>query len=1359
MDPDNPVYTQMLFLEVKPSIPQLSVEATTNPLCYGQTGSVKLRVEEDLYDNTQLQFFWGRNNDLGSRSLSDFASDNTLTLDGLAAKSDTLFIAGFDGNHEITTTSQFIVLEITQPAPITYSTTATQDVTCYQGNNGSANITASGGNGNYLLYWKKTSDANFTQTAFPANATEITVNNLIKGAYQFYVKDTNGCEKLTLENQLDIQTVVIQGPEQGVLVAVVDSLLPSGYNLPNGFVTIEAHGGTPSPSGMYQVVWRNARNQILNTHTEEMSGGQFHSTLTNITGGDYSAQITDDKGCVQNFNFHLDQPPLLTVLIEERDTIRCNGATDGQLIAHATGGVVETPYNYRWYKKEENAYILTNATDSIYRNLSAGDYRVVVTDGSREPNTASVDYRLKEPDKVLATLINVQDVSCFDSDNGKVQITVGGGNENYELLYKESADDVFQKKTISKPANVFSIDNLKAGEYQFFVSDGKQCVAYFSTNPETTSASVTINQPQKALQITSVSIHSPSGAGLSNGGITLRITGGTPNDLAPAYTVVWKDEANNILSSSYEMEGDDVLISKLANRPQGTYRVEISDKNGCSLAETYLLIEPEPLVVSLENPASILCYNEHTGTLIAHASGGVAKNAPALPYTYQWFEIKDGNTFLMENRTDSVLDNLPAGYYQVQITDNSDPANNAQSTVFQITQPALLNTQLVTHNISCFGSNDGFIHLSVTGGTGDYRLFYKQNEEAYQELAINQTDKTFYLDHLFAGSYTLYIMDGNHCYAKIENEDIHTLQLTQPDAPLSIASAIVTDVSGFGRSDGSIVIAIAGGTPPYNVEWKDGNGQRIATPENLLIGEYSVRITDSNFAGATPETNATCVVTGSYSIIQPEPLAGTIEETHFVSCFESVDGELTAHIQGGIKNPNTNELPYKYTWNQGSTDSILSNIVAGTYRLTIEDYSCTPNIITLEYELLQPGALQAAVTQTEVYCGVTTPISVEVSGGTLPYRYQWAKGDTTPVVENVGAGEYPVLITDARGCEITVTAIVSTPADLQVDAIAHHPICFEADNGWLELLVSGGEAPYTYLWDNGSTEKDLKNQPAGTYSVTVTDVHGCSFFRSFQLVDPAPLQVFIGEDRTLCNGQQLTISPTIEDLLTQFQWSGPNDFTATTPTITVREEGVYRLLITDSKGCQATDHLQITVKELDIASEIVVASQVFANDTILFVNISDPEPERSEWLFDPDPRIQLVDVQEHYAKVIFAEPGVYAVGFRTYVDECWQDDFQSITVAEADDRDLETFGESIIEEFTVYPNPSGGQFTVEVKLNKISPIRLRMFSLSQGIVVDDRRASESDRYSLSYRLAVAPGVYALVLETPSGSMNLKLIVL
>jgi hypothetical protein len=145
-------------------------------------------------------------------------------------------------------------------------------------------------------------------------------------------------------------------------------------------------------------------------------------------------------------------------------------------------------------------------------------------------------------------------------------------------------------------------------------------------------------------------------------------------------------------------------------------------------------------------------------------------------------------------------------------------------------------------------------------------------------------------------------------------------------------------------------------------------------------------------------------------------------------------------------------------------------------------------------------------------------------------------------------------------------------------------------------------------------------------------------------------------------------------------------------------------------------------------------------------------------LIEASDSLLVVETQEHYAKVIFTETGYYAVGFRAYMGDCYEDDLRSITVVEPDGREADNFGQSIIKRFVIYPVPNKGQFTVDVELNKISPIRLRLLYLGDGATVSDQKHSGKQEYSLPYNLPLKAGAYVMVLETPSGSMNLKMIV-
>ena len=480
------------------------------------------------------------------------------------------------------------------------------------------------------------------------------------------------------------------------------------------------------------------------------------------------------------------------------------------------------------------------------------------------------------------------------------------------------------------------------------------------------------------------------------------------------------------------------------------------------------------------------------------------------------------------------------------------------------------------------------------------------------------------------------------------------------------------------------------------------------------------------------------------------------------------DGEITAHAQGGVRNKEENRPPYKYTWYReeagnfvvmpGRNDGILTGIPDGTYRLEVEDHARIPNRISAVYRIVQPEALTATTEDIRVVCGETATVSVAVSGGTMPYTYEWNTGDARPEVNDLAPGKYMVIVTDARGCEAIAIARVISPSDLSLSADINHPVCYRSANGSIITRVTGGTAPYTYQWSTGETTKDSRNIGAGIHTVVVTDKDGCSFSESFELRDPEPARVDLGEDLTLCAGRSYLLAPPVEDPETEFSWTGPGGFRSKDPKVELSRAGTYRLTITDSKGCQATDEIEVFLTDYGISSEMVVATGMLANDTIVLVNISSPDPERIDWLFSENDPVEIVETSFEMAKIIFRQAGEYAVGMRSYLKDCYQDVFKTLSVKESGDPIGNNFGQTDILEFTVNPNPNDGNFKVKIELGRQSAVRLRLFSLTQGNLMDDKTLSGQKLYEESYRLFLAPGVYVLLLETASGRKSQKLII-
>jgi hypothetical protein len=1370
----------------------VTIENTKSVLCNGDTnGELVAHAHGGVLENGQIYSY-------------QWYEKNGATFQPIPSCTDSIAPNLRKGNYKIEVKDRSRTLniaekefELNQP-PVLATSLTKQDVTCFGGANGSIQIEVSGGVGGYKLYYRQRDDAGYSQPIHPQGSV-FTLNNLSANEYRIYITDANGCIAPIAGE--DVAEIIIGQPSQALEISNTAVKPVSGFGRSDGSITIKIKGGTPNPAApLYNVTWKNASGTIITTGTT-IDNGIFTSTIENLPEGVYTVEIKDKNyagvanACYVTASFAVDQPELLTLQLENTGGVYCYGEETGELVAHVGGGISDNfsgmPYNYKWYKMTNgNAALILIQSDSIFSNRPAGSYKVYVEDASSPANTVeSAVFEITQPAQLITTL-TTRSIPCYGENNGFIHIGVTGGVGGYKLFCKkESTDTEYREYPIHTGDNTFYLDNLYHGKYSVYVLDANNC--YAKINGENIHE-IILTQPAAPLSIIETSQTNLSGYERSNGEIIITIAGGTMNVSAPYYNITWKNESGTVISSNDAFDAYGVFTSKLQNQPKGTYTVEVRDHNYSGTANTcyatagFTLTEPDPLLVELEQMDSIYCHGEATGSLVAHAKGGVPDLQTIYPYTYQWYRMIDGTPTLIANETDSILSRRLSGLYSVRIEDFSRIANTIESAILEITQPLLLTTVLTTRNISCHGLNDGFIKIEVSGGVGGYKLFCKKDMDAgYAEYPIQSDSTTFLMDNLYHGNYSIYIQDANGCYAQINSEDIHEITLTQPEAPLVIFGMNRTDASGYGRSDGDIKITVEGGTSnpdnTYNVIWRNEaglilpstgsieNGKYTSLLNHIPEGSYTVEVKDRNYAGAWPNANTSCIVQELYSVSQPDELLANVEESHFISCNGMSDGQLIVHATGGIRNPLSGRLPYIYKWYKEESgggysqlvnerDSILHDLQTGNYKVEIEDYSRTVNTVSVHYYLRQPDVLQASATHTEITCGQTAAISVTATGGTAPYTYLWSTGDRTVSIANVTPGRYFVFVTDSRGCETTAIAVVSTPDDLQVKGTAADPVCYGASNGSIRLTVSGGTTPYTYQWNNGATAKDLHHITAGLYTVVITDRNGCSFTENFVLSNPEPLPVYLGEDRMLCNGQRLTLSPTVADHQTIFSWTGPDSFQATSAEITVDKAGTYRLTITDSKGCRATDEISISVNNVDISSEIFVSTEIFAGDTVVIANISNPDPDSVEWLVEDSDSLKLVGMDDYYARVIFSCPGHYPIGFRAYKGDCFQETYKTVTVVDRDGAIDDSFGESIIEEYYVHPNPNDGNFHVKITLNKTSAIRLRMINISSGSTVSDKRHAGQKEYDIPYSEAITPGVYVMVLETASGYMNLKMIV-
>jgi len=1276
-------------------------------------------------------------------------------------------VNGSDANNKRTG------ITVTDAEPVSYTVDAAgiRNISCKGGDDGSFKVIATGGTAPYTLWWEPDDTSGFISV----QDNRLDVSGLKAGTYRYYVTDSNGCELFDSDiGGILYKSVNLIEPSESLAITFLPDKTaePTGFGRSDGYINVRASGGIAP----YTFEWQNKTTGEDLTTADNGTPGE--SRLYNIPAGAYTVTVTDSWGCVlfSPEGFTLGEPELLVASITRQGQILCNGDASVNLTASASGGVGNV-YNYIWSKKVNDVYV-DAGTGAELTGQGAGEYRVTVSDGSALPNIAEAYDTVFQPARMETSVIKLKNISCFGGNDGAINISVTGGIGGYKMYYKQNGVDTeYQLLPVTLPDNAFYLDNLTAGIYSLYIQDASGCTALIAGQE---MAEIQLTEPEKALSIASVQLTPLTGAGRSDGSIFIVVDGGTPFDSGDKYLTSWKDENGNPVIPQNGVNAGGLFTSRISNLPKGVYEVEIKDKNyqdlsnACYLLTSIMLDEPLPLAVTVENTKTVNCFGENSGELVAHVSGGIPY-AEDLPFQYTWYKVENAVETLLTNENDSILSDIPSGEYKVKVADGSSVTNYTESEIFTLSQPEKLFATVATRMISCFQGSDGYIHVSTTGGTGSCKLYYKQIgvDENYHEIDGTSANDSLEMNNIPAGIYSLYVLDENLCYATVNGTNFTEIELTQPDKALSLVSDTVLNPTGYGLSNGEIHVRVDGGTPGYVFIWKNEAGDVLPANDTVIDGvsasiltglgegKYSLEVRDANYPDADDANNTACFLTKEYELIQPEKLTVTPEETHYISCFEMSDAEITAHVHGGIS-------PYKYTWYKvensietqlaNENDSILKIIPAGIYKSAVEDFARIPNRTDALWQVVQPELLTATANEVHIVCGETATVSVTATGGTKPYTYRWNTGAETAEVSGMGAGKYMALVTDARGCEATAIAKVTTPSDLSVSATVNNPECYQSANGSIILTVTGGTAPYTCKWSSGDTTNDLLNIKAGKYTVTVTDSDGCSYSESFELTDPEPLKVNLGEDITLCVDQSYSLEPKVEDPATVFSWTGPDGFLSSSAKVEVNKAGSYSLTITNSKGCQATDNVQVFVNDYIISAEMAVATDMFVNDTIVLVNISSPEPDAIEWLFNEDDPIEVVETTPEMAEIIFSKTGDYTVGMRSFVKDCYRDVMKTLHVTENEGVDMDNFGQSDILKFVVYPNPNDGSFTTEIELERQSMLRLRLFSLSHGGIVDERILNGAKQYNEKYQMKITSGVYILLLESASGRRSEKVII-
>lgn len=456
-------------------------------------------------------------------------------------------------------------------------------------------------------------------------------------------------------------------------------------------------------------------------------------------------------------------------------------------------------------------------------------------------------------------------------------------------------------------------------------------------------------------------------------------------------------------------------------------------------------------------------------------------------------------------------------------------------------QASVLGASNTHTDIDCYGGSTGSIDASFTAVSPATPYTYLWSNGAITED----------LTGLTAGPYELSAFDANGC------QHFTGATILEPNQPLSVTASTVDKSCNGGGNDGSISLLIQGGTSPYSVSWS--NGANTANISGLAAGTYTGTVTD----------NKGCQFIVSATINEPTSLGQVGAITH-VLCRDGNNGAIAVDVFGGTQ-------PYTYSWNSGQTIEDISNLLAGTYTLTITDAKgCTD---ANPYVVTEPAtAINLSTTGVDVLCknALTGSVNLTVSGGTPIYAYQWSNTQNIILpfqsedLTNIGADTYTLLVTDLNGCTETISHTIIEPlTGISSAPILTHINCNGDATGAINPVISGGTPGYTTVWSNGNATAINSGLAAGSYSLNVTDNNGCLATYSYNLVEPTALVITTTGEDVLCFGEstgETSVLASGGTLPYSYLWS--NGVSNATNTNVIA--GNYSIVVTDGLGCTET---------------------------------------------------------------------------------------------------------------------------------------------------------------------------------------------
>ncbi len=787
----------------------------------------------------------------------------------------------------------------------------------------------------------------------------------------------------------------------------------------------------------------------------EWSNGETADVLTGLEAGLYTLTVTDANGCSALLDAEIDAPQTFQVTATIESAV-CN-ANSGNISLILEGG--NAPFEFEWSN---------GTTTESNENLLPGEYIVNVIDA----NGCSIEetFIVENDDFDFDLEFEILDNLCHEGSQGSISI-----------LNMEGLEDL----NWSTGATSANLNDLSAGEYTLEYTTIEGCSG---------TQTFIISEP-RLLEVTPIATDNAC-SGNNSGSIGLELRGGTPpydfnwstgatspfiTELAAGEYLVTITDSNAcqieesiaIENGDFEFElqfeitnnlcyqgaGGSISIlngseldqliwntgdegASLNSLAAGEYTLEYTTLDGCSATQSFEISEPT-VFEATANSNNNICAGENNGFIELEIRGGIP------PYKFEW-----------SNGADTpFITSLAEGEYSVTLTDVNDCSFILSTQIESPTALEIVDTNL--SNETCREARDGTISFDIEGGTGTYMYEWSNGSNASS------------LDNLSEGTYSVTITDENGCTiigeAEIEEAD-----------EFPIVNSELIDPTCYGETNGFIILSPGNINNVLSYLWPDNftGNQR----NDLAAGDYEVTVSTSSGCEKVLE------------LTLDSPLEIQIDlETINISCFDEQDASIDVSVSGG-KTPYVIELngPNSFT-NSILNNQSVGNLSAGEYTINTVDANGCIQENTIIINEPQAIIIQGVVSDASCFGETDGAIETIVSGGTGEYDYFWGGELFDNFIEEVPAGIYLVEVNDENGCFQERTFQINQPDRIFVENSIVHPSSDLDDDGSIELIITGGTAPYEVVWNNGDEGMIINDLGRGLYQFTCTDANGCQF--------------------------------------------------------------------------------------------------------------------------------------------------------------------------------------------------------------------------------------------------------------------------